>query len=1011
MARLGTPGKTVAYILASQAPPKGIQGQPAGVVESSPMRLEPGAQFDRYVIEGLLGKGGMGQVYRAFDARLERRVALKILAARSDEPDTDPSVSVRRILREARAAAALDHPNTVAVFEVGEHQGVPFMAMELIQGRSLRTFIGEPSIPLEQRIAWLLEMGKALEAAHRAGIVHLDVKPENVMIRDGGGVKVLDFGVARRHAIEVVDPGRVQAGEAMNLAMLTQGGRLAGTVPYMAPEQIKLQKVDGRTDQFAWGVVAYELLTGCMPWPVDDAFKLVSAILEGAPLHLRELVPELAPDVESVVLRALEKRPMDRFSSMDELVFTLGEVAPPFRPLRSILPSSVTPVPGRVMDKAFADTRLDSQIVDELFEPTIQDVNQGSSRTPAPPLLGTLPALDVGRSTLPSGAPNAPKDVPDEPQPAPRAAQGTPPPVANTERPPAEPKRARRALAALAATALAVGAILIGKGLPSEAPATIAVASVASVAPPAPTTVATAITDGPPPSGCDARAVDAYRAGLQALRDGIWDQAHTHFERAAMADESCAAVTLRLAITGFYYYPISKAREVYQRAMMQRAALGERDRLVLEALDPLIRSDPSNAGGSGERFAALSERFPGDAEIAFLAARLTDEPARKIKSAERAIALDERYSDAWQMLAEGLAAERKVSEALDALERCVNAVPGSVDCVRTRAMLQRRTGRCEEAAATARIWIARDPSTSAGYLALAHALAQDGGKAPVEEALRQRTARLPEAERAQRSLYEQALLDALHGQFDASLRSAKELDRLAFASPNLEAHARPSSLLVDILVETGKSAEAGKHAAEALERASAWSSSFSGESLEVSVYSFVPRMLRVAQQAGAIDEVTYERKLGVWAAATMKSRIATEDAVWALSSPMHVDTPAEAKEALASMPKGVRSNGGKLGIWSVVWGPYAGRALFLDGQVDRAIEQLRDSTAACNAFLEPFLQMRAHLWLGEALESKGDREAACRAYAVIARRWGHATPRSVTATAADKRAEALGCHR
>jgi predicted Zn-dependent protease len=320
-------------------------------------------------------------------------------------------------------------------------------------------------------------------------------------------------------------------------------------------------------------------------------------------------------------------------------------------------------------------------------------------------------------------------------------------------------------------------------------------------------------------------------------------------------------------------------------------------------------------------------------------------------------------------------------------------------------------GRCHEAALAARTWIARDPSTSGGYFALAHALAQGSSSAPVQEALQQRWLRLPETSRAQRRLYEQALLDALHGHFDEAQKRTAELERLVSGSPNLEVHVLPIMLDVSILVETGHAGEAGKRAAEALERASAWSSSLLAESLDVPTYSFEPRMLHAAFRAGAIDEASYRRRLDVWARAARPGRVRGEEIVWALSAAIRAETPAEAAEVLASMPASMRSNGSKLGIWPVMWGPYAGRTLLQGGRIDEAIAQLHDSTLACTAFIEPIVHTQAYLWLGEALEKKGDLKGACDAYAVVASRWGHATPRSTTAHEAQERADALGCTR
>ena len=279
--------------------------------------LKPGDTIERYTIEAVIGQGGMGCVYRAHDTRLDRRVALKVLLADERADDTNRSEAKARLLREARLAAALDHPNAVAIYDVGEVDSTPFIAMELVAGRTVRDSIGDSAVPIKERIGWLLDMARALSAAHRAGLVHRDVKPENVMVRPDGRVKVLDFGIARRASV-AVDPSAPT--QAPALETLTAKGIQVGTPMYMAPEQIRGDRVDGRADQFAWGIVAYELLTGRVPWKSHDALSLVASLLTEQPKSLRQVAPQVPPDIDAAVLRTLSKAPTDRFPSMDEVV-------------------------------------------------------------------------------------------------------------------------------------------------------------------------------------------------------------------------------------------------------------------------------------------------------------------------------------------------------------------------------------------------------------------------------------------------------------------------------------------------------------------------------------------------------------------------------------------------------------------------------------------------------------------------------------------------------------------
>ncbi|XXT24679.1 protein kinase [Sorangium sp. So ce429] len=278
--------------------------------------LKPGDSFERYTIEAAIGQGGMGCVYRAHDARLGRRVAVKVIAGGAVDPD-----AAARLLREARAAAALDHPNAVSIFDVGELDGTPFIAMELVAGRTLRSAIGGPEVPGSIRVAWLTDVGRALAAAHRRGLVHRDIKPENVMVRDDGVIKVLDFGIARRAAGEA-DPSA--STEAPALPTLTALGVKLGTPVYMAPEQIRGGELDGRADQFAWGVLAFELLTGRLPWRgAGDMLAVVASILTDEADRTLLDAASVPPAVSAVVLRALSKRPEERFASMDDLVRAL----------------------------------------------------------------------------------------------------------------------------------------------------------------------------------------------------------------------------------------------------------------------------------------------------------------------------------------------------------------------------------------------------------------------------------------------------------------------------------------------------------------------------------------------------------------------------------------------------------------------------------------------------------------------------------------------------------------
>jgi len=302
--------------------------------------LGPGDRIDRYTIEALIGEGGMGRVYRAYDERLDRLVAVKIVAQGGAVGENIEAK--KRLVREARAASKLDHPNVVSVFDVGETAEGPYIVMELVPGPSLRELIDVDAASQGDRVRILRDAANALVAAHDAGIVHRDVKPENVIVRPDGRVKVLDFGIARAVPCDALAP----AAAGPNLPTLTQDGTVLGTPRYMAPEQIKGGIVDGRSDQFSWAVTAYELFEGRPPFRGADAMAVMAAVLtESAPPLEKAGIP-----LGAIVLRALHKDPAQRFSTMREVVAALEAIIeraiePPARLSPAPLPPASPPSP------------------------------------------------------------------------------------------------------------------------------------------------------------------------------------------------------------------------------------------------------------------------------------------------------------------------------------------------------------------------------------------------------------------------------------------------------------------------------------------------------------------------------------------------------------------------------------------------------------------------------------------------------------------------------------------
>jgi len=269
-----------------------------------------GSIVSRYRILSKLGGGGMGVVYEAEDSELGRRVAIKFLPE-GTAPSDD---ALERFRREARAASALDHPHICTVFDVGSHEGRPFLVMERLKGHTLRHLVETRAMPVDDVVRLGGQIADALDAAHRAGIVHRDLKPANLFVTERGDAKILDFGLAKMGGPESGGPVTADAPTVAG-EHLTEAGTTLGTVAYMSPEQARGQVVDARSDLFSLGVVLYEMATGRLPFQGENAAEFFAAILKGEPAPPGELNPEIPASLEQVILKALEKDPTLRYQT------------------------------------------------------------------------------------------------------------------------------------------------------------------------------------------------------------------------------------------------------------------------------------------------------------------------------------------------------------------------------------------------------------------------------------------------------------------------------------------------------------------------------------------------------------------------------------------------------------------------------------------------------------------------------------------------------------------------
>jgi RNA polymerase sigma-70 factor, ECF subfamily len=330
------------------------------------MRLQAGMKLAHYQILAPLGAGGMGEVYRARDARLERDVALKILTARL----ADSAEALARFEREAKALAAMSHPNLVAIFDIGSDEGVPFAVMELLTGETLRECLSRSALPLTRVLEIGVAMADGLAAAHAQGVVHRDLKPANIFLSANGQIKILDFGLAR-FATPALDP------IGATVDYLTQAGRVMGTVGYMSPEQAKGHIPDTRSDIFSFGCVMYEMATGRHAFPGDTSAEVLAAVLRDQPADMDASSTSFPTALKQLVARCLAKRPDDRFASVTDLAFALkklvGGEAPvhfsehgelPIRPCVAVLP----------LQNLSADKEHSAYVVDGMTEVLIAEL-------------------------------------------------------------------------------------------------------------------------------------------------------------------------------------------------------------------------------------------------------------------------------------------------------------------------------------------------------------------------------------------------------------------------------------------------------------------------------------------------------------------------------------------------------------------------------------------------------------------------------------------------------------
>jgi serine/threonine-protein kinase len=884
-----------------------------------------------FTILAKLGQGGMGVVFKAHDTKLRRNVALKLLP-----PEHVGDAERRtRFLREARSAAAVTHANIATIYEIGEDEaGRIFISMELVEGQSVRdVLVAKGSLDVHDALRIGRAIARGLAKAHELGLVHRDLKPDNVMLGSEGEVKILDFGLAKQRETVAASKSILENAETGKLepSHITEAGVVLGTPGYMSPEQATGRPVDERSDVFSLGVMLYEMLAGTLPFRGSTFGELVVAVARDEPRSLTELAPSVPASVAAVVVRCLHKSPEERFAS------------------------------GHALMQAIDDSEKAAAVIAE----------GATERAVVPKEL----VVDSRRTTAPPPPESAP----------PSRRGGT-----RVFRP-----------AAVAIVGLALVLVLaVGRWRTTHIEATTADAST-DAGP-------TGLLSAPPPAHCNDASRAHYRAGLEASRSRGVEYSYRHFEEATKADPSCAEAHLRAALHA-QWGPGASGH--YSQAATLRGQLSEPDQALLDAYAPYFTKSPPDWTETLSRDLELLRHRPRDAEVMILASYLlwANDPEEQMAAlGQRAIDVDPGFSSAWQVLGVAQLKAGRYDDARKTYETCEKTIPSAVDCVFEEANLAQLMGRCGEMEVSVRSLLARTAGRKNSYSLLATALASnDAGRVAVEEALRQYGADNDALDPQSLALSE-AHLAMAYGDFEAADRALARVESLLQHSEKVADHAAYAQQVFELRLETGQVDAAIKAAETFAARQRAWPGTiaeFYGSNEEGTL--LLPRMLSVQLHMG---KITAERRDAMMAGWLPKTTMKGDDrAAWILRDVALVETPEEARRALAVMPAEDAAAMRQYAPTRSFQSALVGRVLVLGGRVEDGIAELRRATSRCDLLEQPMAQLQAHLWLGEALAAAGHEEPACDELGFVLERWQNARPASRSARRAADLRRSLKC--
>ncbi|WP_394844025.1 protein kinase [Pendulispora brunnea] len=926
----------------------------------------------KYRIDRLIGVGGMGAVYAATH-RNGHRVAIKFL----HEGLWDDAESRRLFSREAYVANEVGHPGAVPVLDDDEDDdGCPFLIMPLLEGTTLRTRSERApgrKLSVAEVAVVMADALDVLASAHAKGIVHRDIKPDNLFITYDGAVRVLDFGVARR----------IQPPTGESDAPLSSAGRMVGTPAFMPPEQVLGQSaaIGPPTDCWAIGATIFTLLSGELVHATDGSAAQLVAAATGPARLLAKLAPDLPGPLVAVVDKALSFDPADRWPAAREMREALLATFP------EVFGKPPAAVSALIREQLAADLSPDS-------EDSHGRTTQPAARLPSP--------VVVSSETMASPSPKAPSS------PLPPDARGTrtlregetPPPSPPVESPRtghiASVRRRRRRI---------VRAMLAGLALPGIVALVMVVAMVAGLYEPKMSHRLAARLPAAPSSSAQLTASQQealvhLNAGIQDWRDASEQSAERSFSRAIELDSSLAAAHLYLAMTPVW--TDAETREHHHAASAHRSGLSARDLALLEAYAPAMATTP-DLEDSIRRLSAARTAFPSDWLVLHA---LADMQIKRGQLREAIDVLDDllrrepSLAIAWAKKGFALALLDDMSQAREALGACLRASSYGSLCLEYLTRLDSHEGRCPDVEKNARTLMALPSPRPRAALRLASAIYGRGGSmGSVHDTLQRMTQLASEARRESTHQWNEVRFNVLAGDFRAAERALDAWGAVTSSAKYEDEHGYFTDMQLGMAMELGDKDLASRVAADFLAKRDAW--------LRSSYFDWEITALRAQYRAGGISREAFDRARQAWLAREIqRPLVASKNLGWIRAYAQAVATPQDAADALRALSDYMPMADAL--TRDVETDDAIGLVYLLTGNVEKALPYLRGAASSCQAVQFPFAHTRAHLHLGMALERIGDRAGACKAYNVVLARWGQ-EPRSTSAKASRSRFSALDC--